>query len=32
MDLLASCSVDEALSFEGRLVLPNEDSKKPKSV
>lgn len=32
MDLLASCSVDEALSFEGRLVLPNEDSKKPNRV
>lgn len=32
MQILASCSLSEARNFNGKLVLPNEDKKKPDKV
>ena len=32
MKLLASCDIDKAKKFNGKLVLPNEDDKKPDKV
>lgn len=32
MKILASCDIDKAMSFNGKLVLPNEDEKKPDKV
>ena len=32
MQILASCSLEEASRFNGKLVLPNEDAKKPDKV
>lgn len=32
MKLLASCDIDKAMSFNGKLVLPNEDEKRPDKV
>lgn len=32
MQILASCDLDKAMSFNGKLVLPNEDEKKPDKV
>lgn len=32
MELLASCSLEQAKGFNGKLVIPNEDSKKPDKV
>lgn len=32
MEILASCSLEEASKFNGKLVLPNEDSKRPDKV
>lgn len=32
MQILASCSLNEAKNFNGKLVLPNEDKKKPDKV
>lgn len=32
MKILASCDIDKAMGFNGKLVLPNEDEKKPDKV
>lgn len=32
MELLASCSLEQAKGFNGKLVIPNEDSKRPDKV
>lgn len=32
MELLASCSLEQARGFNGKLVIPNEDSKRPDKV
>lgn len=32
MELLASCSLSQAKGFNGKLVIPNEDSKRPDKV
>lgn len=32
MKILASCDIDKAASFNGKLILPNEDDKKPDKV
>ena len=32
MELLARCSLEESKKFDGRLVIPNEDSSKPDKV
>lgn len=32
MRILASCDIDRAIGFNGKLVLPNEDEKKPDKV
>lgn len=32
MELLASCSLEQAKNFNGKLVIPNEDEKKPDKV
>lgn len=32
MQLLASCTLEQAMGFNGKLVIPNEDEKKPDKV
>lgn len=32
MEILASCSLSEAVGYRGKLVIPNEDSKRPDKV